>query len=270
MVGYHGYQLPCYPDSRQASAAIYFSGWPDYWEMRFVRDYLRAGDRFLDIGANIGLYSFLASSVVGPDGRVVAFEPGRMPAERFRETCLKNRIESIELIRSAVGERDGELLFEAGTEDATSHVSGGSAGTPVSVVRLDSMMDDRPYAMAKFDIEGYEPFALRGMGQHLAAGTPPVFLLEAAGYSKLYGVETHDLMREIADWNYRPMVYDPDRRELRPADEHWTMGLTNVLCVCEGSRDFVSGRIAGDPGTEVRRPALAAPVDQEPKTSPQK
>jgi FkbM family methyltransferase len=248
-IRYHGYLLPCYPDSRQASAAIYFSGWPDCWEMTFMRDYLRPGDRFVDVGANIGLYTLLAASVVGPGGRVVAFEPGLVPAERLRETCAINQLQNIELVRCAVGEQAGELLFEAGDEDATAHISvgAGPTRTQVSVVRLDEFLPDVPYAMAKFDIEGYEPLALRGMKRLLAAGNPPVFLLEAAGYSKRYGVETHELMREIETWNYRPMIYDPARRLLSPSPAHWEMGLPNVLCVFEGARGLVSDRLSRQP-----------------------
>ena len=245
-IRYHGFRLPCHPGSRLASAAVYFGTWPDYWEMRFVRDYLRAGDRFVDVGANIGLYSLLAASVVGPGGRVVAFEPGREPAARLHETLVLNRFGNIELVRSAVGEQPGDLVFDAGDEDATAHVSEktGSPGERVPVVRLDEVLDDRPYAMAKFDIEGYEPFALRGMRRLLAVGNPPVFLIEAAGYSKRYGIETHDLMREIESWHYRPMIYDPDTHQLCPAPAHWESGLPNVLCVFEGARDFVAGRLA--------------------------
>ena len=210
-----------------------------------MRDYLRAGDRFVDIGANIGLYSLLAASLVGPSGRVVAFEPGRVPAGRLHETLALNRIQNIELISSAVGENPGELAFEGGDEDATAHISErqGAVSGRVSVVRLDDILDGRPYAMAKLDIEGYEPFALRGMKRHLAKGNPPLFLIEAAGYSKRYGVETHELMREIENWDYRPMVYAPGERRLSPAPAHWEMGLTNVLCVYEGTRDFVTGRL---------------------------
>ena len=244
-VDYHGLRFRCHPDSRQASAAIYFHGWPDYWEMRFVSDYLRPGDGFLDIGANIGLYSLLAASIVGPSGRVMAFEPGRIPADRLRDACIANRLENIALVRSGVGEHTGELTFDAGSEDATAHVAVADeiSNTRVPAIRLDEYLDDTPIAMAKLDIEGYEPFALRGMSRLLASGNPPVFLMEAAGYSKRYGIETHDLIHELEAMSYRPMFYDPDHRELLPADSHWEMGLTNVLCVFDGARDLVSKRI---------------------------
>jgi FkbM family methyltransferase len=244
-ISYHGLDLRCYPDSRQASAAIYFGGWPDYWEMKFLHDYLRPGDRFVDVGANIGLYSLLAARCVGPLGKVWAFEPGHVPAERLREACALNGIGQVEVVPCAAGERSDDLNFVAGTEDATAHIASQKelSSSSVPAVRLDGFFDGRPLAMAKFDIEGYEPFALRGMGSLLARGNPPVFLIEAAGYSKRYGIETHDLMREIEGWGYRPMVYEPDPRQLRPAPAHWEMGLTNVLCIFAVAEDSVSRRL---------------------------
>ena len=80
--------LRCYPDSPSASAMIYCHDSPDFHEMNFIRRYLRAGDTFLDIGANIGVYSLLAASRVGPSGRVVAFEPAKQASK-------KNRAESV-------------------------------------------------------------------------------------------------------------------------------------------------------------------------------
>ena len=56
-------KLRCYPDSQSASAAIY-CGLYDYDEMIFLLRYLRDEDSFLDIGANIGIYTLLAASII--------------------------------------------------------------------------------------------------------------------------------------------------------------------------------------------------------------
>jgi FkbM family methyltransferase len=243
-IRYHGYLLPCYPDSRQASAAIYFNNWPDFWEMRFIQDYLRPGDRFVDVGANIGLYSLLAARRVGESGCVVAFEPGEIPARRLEETCARNGIATVGLHRSAVGEASGILDFLEGGEDCTRRPAVGgerSASRQVPVVRLDDLLDDNPYAMAKLDIEGYEPIALRGMHRHLRVGNPAVLLVEAAGYSKQYGASTDELMGDLGKLGYNPYYYDPATRRVISAPKHWESGLTNVLCI----RDLrkVQGRL---------------------------
>ena len=74
-INYHGMTLRCPPGNHSASRAIYFSGLPDYAEMQFMLDYLRPGDQVIDAGANIGVYTLLALSVVGSGGRVEAIEP---------------------------------------------------------------------------------------------------------------------------------------------------------------------------------------------------
>src|SRR5260370_1106652 len=47
----------------------------EFREQAFLWSFLREGDTFLDIGAHCGLFSALASHVIGQDGRVLAFEP---------------------------------------------------------------------------------------------------------------------------------------------------------------------------------------------------
>ncbi|HEU4868343.1 MAG TPA: hypothetical protein VFV09_11510, partial [Actinomycetota bacterium] len=67
-----GIKVRCHPHSPIASAVIYY-GLADPAEMRFVLGYLQPGDTFVDVGANVGVYSLLAASV--PDVRVLALEP---------------------------------------------------------------------------------------------------------------------------------------------------------------------------------------------------
>jgi hypothetical protein len=75
--------LRCYPHSTSASGVIY-CGLPEWAEMRFLLDYLRPGEGFVDVGANIGTYSLLAASV--PDVVAWAFEPSRDPSDAPERT----------------------------------------------------------------------------------------------------------------------------------------------------------------------------------------
>src|SRR6266542_1227032 len=67
---YGGLRLRAYPDSHEPGRFIYYGGLPDYEEMTFMCRYLRQGDRFIDGGANVGAYTLLAASLVGPTGSV--------------------------------------------------------------------------------------------------------------------------------------------------------------------------------------------------------
>ena len=246
---YHGFVLPGYSDSHSMSAAYYFSGFPDWWEMRFIADYLRPGDRFLDVGANVGLYSLLAAALVGSTGHVDAFEPATVPSLRLQEAIDLNQLNSTVSIHGyAVTDHAGTVDFGFSVDDCQSHVrrleeqEGSSVSIPA--VRLDDYSSATVYAMAKFDIEGHEPLALAGASAMLAAGNPAVMQIEVAGYSKLFGVSTAELIQRLSDTDYDCFSYNPLSRKLMDAPRPWEMRLDNVLAIHRGARAVVEERLA--------------------------
>lgn len=63
-----------------------------------IRKILRPGDIFIDIGANIGYFSVLAARLVGPTGRVFAFEPVPPTVERLRHNIKINGVNNITIV----------------------------------------------------------------------------------------------------------------------------------------------------------------------------
>lgn len=245
---YHGLVLPGYFDSHAASAAYYFAGFPDWWEMKFACDYLRPGDSFLDVGANIGLYTLLAASLIVPRGHVDAFEPAAIPIQRLMTAISRNGLKDVVSIHPfAAADRAGEIEFGFASDDCQSHVRRPDEPTDssnaVRSVRLDDACQGTRYAMAKFDIEGYEPFALRGASRMLSRGNPPVMLIEMAGYSKLFGVSTAAFIQQLSDQGYDCTVYDPETRQLKSAARPWELGVQNVLAVHRTARTDIEKRL---------------------------
>lgn len=69
------------------------------WEpdtSKIIREALKPGDTFIDCGANIGWFSILASRTVGPDGRVIAFEPWKPNYDVLKENLRLNCCENVE------------------------------------------------------------------------------------------------------------------------------------------------------------------------------
>ena len=246
---YHGFLLPGFRDSHSMSAAYYFSGYPDWWEMRFIHDYLRPGDRFLDVGANVGLYSMFAAALVGPDGHVDAFEPAVVPSRRLQESIDRNHLGSrITIHRYAVTDKAGEVEFGFSSDDCQSHVrrvgDEGDKSISVPAVRLDEYCAANVYSMAKLDIEGHEPLALAGASKMLANGNPRVMQIEMAGYSKLFGVSTAEFVQRLSDVGYDCFYYEPYSRRLIDAPRPWEMQLDNVLAIFRDGRTLVEQRLA--------------------------
>ena len=93
-----GLRLKCYAHSPQASAVIY-TGMLEYRDVHFVRDYLTAGDRFIDVGANVGAFTLTVASVTSCV--VEAFEPSSTAFPRLVENIELNLLgpECIPIVR---------------------------------------------------------------------------------------------------------------------------------------------------------------------------
>lgn len=247
IIGFHGKKLYCYSDSHSASAVLYFNGLPDYWEMLFILAYLKPGDHFLDIGANVGVYSILALSCIGEEGCIDAFEPMDATARRLEAQAQLNNARNFHIHRCVVSDRNGAVEFGFSGDDATMHLKRGEEPVPLKIhassIRLDDFETSRRYAMGKMDIEGAEPLALKGAERRLRQADPPVWLLELAGYSQYYGMTTDEVIAFLDTAGYECAIYDPERRNLEYTQQPWTYGVQNVLVISKAHKTEVMRRI---------------------------
>lgn len=128
---------------------------------------LRAGDCVLDVGANVGYYTFQFARLVGPDGRVLAFEPDPVALTHLQLGVDLNSAANVEIVPAALADRPGSAVF---TPDSVErgHLGGGGASGVIEVATLtiDRALADRGWpavALIKMDIEGGEVAALHGM-----------------------------------------------------------------------------------------------------------
>jgi FkbM family methyltransferase len=249
IIDFHGMKLKCYPDSISTSAALYFNGLSDYWEMRFLLEYLRPGDHFLDVGANAGVYSLLAATCVGNFGSIDAFEPMEDMARRIEEQARLNELKNINVHRLAVSHENGLVEFGFSASDAMRHIRRANESDPNGVrlqsIRLDDFQPEKQYAIGKMDIEGAEPLALTGSVLRMQRGNPPVWLLELAGYSTLYGISSEEVIALLEGAGYKCGIFEPECRRIVYTDRPWQLGVKNVLAISTAHRDFVEGRIIG-------------------------
>lgn len=247
-VGFHGLTLRCFADSHSASAALYFNALPDYREMCFMQRYLRPGDAFLDVGANVGVYTLLAAALVGPRGHVDAFEPGEKAQRYLRQNVELNALEQVSIHPFALAERSQEWDLLRTQDDCTASLAVSAADRSEATTRvicktLDEFAPEASWAMAKLDVEGAEPLVLRGARAHLARGNPPVLQIEMDGHSKRYGVQTHDFIEELRGLRYRTAIFDPAANEIIACQRPWEQDLRNVLAVHEPDWSEVTARL---------------------------
>lgn len=242
------YALICYPDSKSASAAIYFNGLPDLDEMTFIERFLRPGDRFVDIGANIGLYTLFAAGIVGPKGQVIAFESDEVSRRRIAENVQLNGFDNIEVRREAITDHAGSIDFGFSSESCTRRVAApGDTGNGARTVPTNTLCDALEGidpTMIKIDVEGAEPIILEGSRTWLSDGHVPVLQLELCGYSKKYGYRSDQVVALLASLGFQTAVYSAHDAKLLPAPEPWKLGRRDVLAVHERSTKLVSQRLS--------------------------
>lgn len=158
---------------------------------RVIADALRAGDVFVDIGANIGFFSVFAARLVGKNGRVFAFEPHPGAAEELRTLAARNGVaETVALVPLALSNRDGDAALHL-DQEFTSYSTLDPSGSPMHasasfnrsiVIRtttFDRWLADHPdvarrIRCIKIDVEGAEAMVLAGMTHALQQLDAPI------------------------------------------------------------------------------------------------
>lgn len=191
-----------------AGALIYYLGYSEPETAHFVRQFLKPGMVFWDVGAHIGEYSLLASRVVGPTGHVEAFEPQSDAFAWLTANISTNHLANIAPHESAVADTTQTRAFTVVKEPSLSHLAvGESMGVPVSTTTLDCIMakSERTPHMVKVDVEGAEMLVLLGARNllPLPCGEAPVWLMEYSPENcAQFGYSANDLLTLFLDHGY--------------------------------------------------------------------
>lgn len=199
----------------------WYGGLDEPDEMGFLLRVLRDGDLFLDIGANIGSYSILASCVAGVRG--MAFEPVPSTFARLaRNISLNNAGERITAHQSGVADKPGALRFTTHL-DSMNFVAEDdrpeSETVSVPVVRLDDVVPGigRGRLIAKIDVEGFEMAVLDGGAATFGSPDFLAVIMETNGSGERYGISDADLFGRMRDFGFEPYWYSAIAGRLAPA-----------------------------------------------------
>jgi FkbM family methyltransferase len=156
-------------------------------ELAFIEAYLLSGDVFLDVGANIGLFTLLAADVVGNRGAVHSFEPCAATFDRLSDNIRLNGFGNIQANQLALSAEQGELeLFTSQDgHDAWNSFAGTLAGAAGKrqLVKVDTLDDyllrnQVTPSLIKIDVEGWESQVLKGGEATLSRLDAPDLLVE--------------------------------------------------------------------------------------------
>lgn len=179
---------------------IYFTGAYDRHLTRLFTSLVEPGDVVVDGGANIGYYSLLSASCVGPRGAVHAFEPAPHAFEVLQDNVRLNQFSCVRSSPLALWREASDLTLEIPTDGtsglgvdwaATVAVLGRGRLIKVQACALDAYAKTHHIEiikLVKLDVEGSELAVLEGMTRLLTeqrvdylVSEVNTFLLDALG-----------------------------------------------------------------------------------------
>lgn len=224
-MSYEGYCLTLEPTLASITTLVLLT--QGRWfekEIEFCRQLLQPGMIVIDVGANVGVYTFLAARCVGPAGRVYAIEPTPNCVACLKSTIVDNRLESCVVpIEAAVGSQLGQvfLVFQAAsvfnqifTDTAA---VGGRCVKAVAQLTLDHLWacEHEPQVdLLKIDVEGAELKVLLGAEQ-LLRQLEPIVMFENRQGVKISGTES---VKFLATLGYQFYSYEWEWARLKQVD----------------------------------------------------
>lgn len=167
-------------------------------ELLFIKSKLQNGETFVDIGANIGLWTCVAANLVGENGSVVSFEPNPTTYLKLKANIERNSLKNVVPIQAAVSENVGFVDFLCQENHNLSLISNTENGKSIKInsVSLDSelskVLDNSKIDGLKIDVEGHEFEVLKGSTNTIQTHFP-WFIIE-------FNTEFID-SNELKNWN---------------------------------------------------------------------
>jgi len=149
------------------------------YEQRIIFErIIKEGSIVFDIGAHVGFYTLLASIMVGPRGRVFAFEPVPRNLYYLKEHLRLNNVKNATVIKAAVSDSGGFTTFDEGPASSVGHLSP-QGKLIVKTVALDELILRAGLPVPnymKIDVEGTELLVLKGAEVTIAKHHPTLLL----------------------------------------------------------------------------------------------
>lgn len=231
------------------SAGCAYSGLQEFEEMAFVLHFLRKEDFFLDVGANVGVFTVLAGKAIGAE--CVSIEPGEEAFAHLMDNIAINEMHGrVHAVNACVSNENGTCRFAIAAETTWNHVAGeGERGDfrEVQAWKIDTLLAGRVPSMIKIDVEGFEKAALEGSAATLANPALKAVLLEIGSHSLRYGVESSEIHALMLSHGFVPFSYDPFTRNLLKLDFHSKESNTFYI----RDRTVVDERVRSSPPFEV-------------------
>ena len=187
---------------------IFYRGEWEPEETALLRSVTPAGGTFVDVGANIGYFTLLASRWVGPTGRVIALEPVASTYRRLRRNLELNGAGNVTTLQCGASARSGTAKMAVGGDAGHSHLvrdeDAATAAEGVALTTVDELVEAhglRRLDVLKVDVEGADFDVIRGAATTLRR-LRPVVLMEVELIQK-FGASIEQVEAFMESLDYR-------------------------------------------------------------------
>lgn len=209
-------------------------------EIDLCQEILKPVMQVIDVGANVGVYTFLFAQQVGQTGKVYAFEPAKSCAELLRQTVDANYLgDNVAIYETAVGDYVGEAQLEVHESSAFNTLVNkyfrerNDALETVSITTLDDAWEKAGMPsinLIKIDAEGSEVEVLRG-GQKLLDSCEPIVIFENWHGNSTTGLGSVEYLQQLS---YSFLVYLPYVNALKfVKPEKYPVSNLNIVAIKE-------------------------------------
>jgi FkbM family methyltransferase len=208
---------------------------------------------FVDVGANIGYFSLLASRVVGTSGAVLAFEPEAANYALLEANCRLNGCDNVRCFRAALGEENASgtlYLNELNRGDHSLYpAEQGRSGQEISIVngsKLIAATHSRVNCI-KIDTQGAECDVVRGLRDLISASAEDLIMI--IEFSPMHlrnaGTSGRTLLDLLAGYAWQMYLMDEDANGLLPVTAQQVRSLNDLTEQDPDSEGFFNLVVAG-------------------------
>jgi FkbM family methyltransferase len=182
-------------------------------ELAYLEKVLSPGKVLIDVGANFGVYTLVASKLVGPAGKVIAFEPTAHSFAILQQNIALNHCANVRAFQVALAQRRGKAWLYHGWDPVGNSLGMdplcGEEGEDVQTEALDNILSENGIDrvdVIKIDVEGAEELVLRGATRSLALHKPVVIFEFNPGCAARLGLSPHGARGLLGSLGYEFMV----------------------------------------------------------------
>lgn len=230
---------------RYVGASLDLYGEYCYSESQVFDQLLSPGDTVAEVGANIGAHTVHLAQLVGPSGRVLAFEPQRVVFQILCANIVLNETFNVRTFNAGSGDVAGTLKLPEidyaaqGSNFGAFSLLGVTEGTDVPIIPLDTL-DLPALRLIKIDVEGMEAQVIRGAAAQIRRHRPLLYVEndrrdKSAELISLIQSLDYDLW-----WHFAPL-FSPDNFMKVAENIFDNVTSVNMLCIPRAEARSITG-----------------------------